>query len=154
MGVLISSWLLALASAAPLQITAEHWGGFSDTVQWRMELDGSQGVLFASDERYRHSLTVDAAALDQVRLLADKIGFWDLKASYGRGHVEFNRCRLSIVQGARKKTVVLLAYPKREPPVGSEADEVRRAFLIWDAVKQLAGLGGLDDDCRVQLNMR
>jgi hypothetical protein len=51
---------------------------------------------------------------------------------------------------ARKHGVTEHTVLKARPPNGTGADEVRRAYGVWDAVTSVAGLG----DCRRELDIR
>jgi hypothetical protein len=143
------------ASLSPSQLTvkAEHAGGFSFGVTWTLTIDDRRIGVFASEPRYKRTFEVTDAAKESLASIIDEADFFALQPKYGIGHAESNICRMTVSYKGRQKTVTLVAYSKRKPPSETEAAEVQRAYRVWDALKSIAGLSELADDCRRELDI-
>jgi len=150
---LLAVAVAASGNAGELKVLAEHSGGFSDRVQWRIRMAGDHINVFASDAARNGTFGVTDEQRRQLVLLLDETRFFALKARYGMGDMEGNSCTMTILLGEQKSTVTLVMYSKNKPPDEAESSEVQRAYRVWDAVKALGRLADLPDDCRREFNI-
>lgn len=139
---------LAMPPAGELVATAEHGGGFSKSAAWRVRVSGDWIRVQVFDGRPVRKFKLSE---DQIAALASSVkraGVFSSRRSYGRGDMEGHQCMMRITYAGKTASITLRAYSRREPPVSREAEEVARAFIMWDALKAAAGLQDLPDDCR------
>jgi len=143
----------ASVNAGDLKAVAEHSGGASNRVTWRIRIANGRVNVFASAASRNATFEMTDEQRDHLIALLDETRFSALRPQYGMGGIELKSCSMTISWGARKNAVTLLTYSQRKPPSEAESLEVQRAYRVWDALKALGRLADLPDDCREELDI-
>ncbi len=131
---------------ADLLVSASYAGGWGGLPWWFADIDQSH-VHVRIAEHDAPARTVDERALGLLRQTLETAKFFELPPVVGSLYPDVSACSMNVRLGRQQKAVTIGVLPVNATE--SERLFLRRALVVWDAVKAAAsaGIQELGDKC-------